>query len=510
MLGETRAAKPVPASAPPPAAPSFLTASELVEQAFTRASGAPLVEGNAVRLLKDGVANYTAWFAAIRAATKTVCFENYIIEDDEVGRELAAALSDRARAGVKVRLVRDWLGSLGGASRRYWRDLAAAGVELRRFNPPRVDSPFGWLSRDHRKTLTVDGEVAFVSGLCVSQRWLGNPAKEIPPWRDTGLELRGPAVAYVERAFADVWAATGSRMPAPALGDPASLPRVGDVPVRVISGVPSRAGLFRMDQLVASAARRTLWLTDAYFVGLGPYVQALRAAAEDGVDVRLLVPSSSDLPLVSALSRSGYRPLLEAGVRVFEWNGSMLHAKTAVADGRWARVGSSNLNIASFVSNYEVDVALEHEGLAREMEAMFTADLENATEIVINPRRHVVPQKPPTIRAARAKVGPRGASGRAIGAVRFAHAVGTVVTRRRALGSAQGRFMAALAGVLLAFAGIAVLWPRVVALPLAALLAYFATALLINAVRLRRRRARPRRERQARGRQARDDAPPAG
>lgn len=158
---------------PSSATPSPPGASALVEQAYTRASGAPLVGGNAVRVLKDGAANYAAWFAAIRVARKMVCFENYIIEDDEVGNELASALIDRARNGVEVRMLHDWLGSLGGATRRYWRVLVAAGVEVRRFNPPRIDSPVGWLSRDHRKTLSVDGEIAFVTGVCVSHRWLG-------------------------------------------------------------------------------------------------------------------------------------------------------------------------------------------------------------------------------------------------------------------------------------------------------------------------------------------------
>lgn len=473
---------------------SLWGASDLVQQAFARASGAPLVEGNAVRLLKDGAANYPAWFAAIRGARRAVYFENYIIEDDDVGQELAAALSDRARAGVHVRLVRDWLGSLGGASHRFWRALADAGVELRRFNPPRIGSPVGWLSRDHRKTLMVDGEIAFVSGLCVSHRWLGDRARGIPPWRDTGVEIRGPAVASVVRAFAEVWAITGPPIPAGELAGLPPQPRVGDVPVRVISGVPIRAGLFRLDNLIASAATRSLWLTDAYFVGFAPYVQALRAAAQDAVDVRLLVPSSSDLALVSAFSRAGYRPLLESGVRVFEWNGSMLHAKTAVADGRWARVGSSNLNVASFISNYEIDVAVEHAGIAHEMESMFLADLENATEIVVNPRRRLVPCAAGTARAERVKAGARGASGRAVGAIRFAQALGTVVTRRRGLGFAQSSLMALVALFFLALAGVAVLWPKAVAMPLAVLFTWLGVPLLVSAVRLRRRRARQQRD----------------
>ena len=480
---------------PSPDASLLLAASELVEQAYTRASGAPRVEGNSVRILKDGAANFAAWFAAIRAARKTVLFENYIIEDDEVGRELAEALIDRARCGVKVRMLHDWLGSLAGATRRYWRVLVAAGVEVRRFNTPRIDSPVGWLSRDHRKTVAVDGEVAFVTGVCVSRRWLGDPARGVLPWRDTGIEIRGPAVSYVERAFADVWAAAGGTIPQEELSEPTTLPRAGDVPLRVVADVPSKARLFRLDQLIASAARRTLWLTDAYFVGFAPYVQALCSAAQDAVDVRLLVPSTSDIMLIAAFSRAGYRPLLEAGVRIFEWNGSMLHAKTAVADGRWARVGSSNLNPASFISNYEIDVAMEHVGLAREMEVMFLADLENATEIVIDLKRRVVPEGNAPSRPGRGKPAFRGASGRAIGAVRFAHAVvDTVVGRRRSLGFAKSRLMAICAGALLVSAAIAVLWPRVVALPLAVVMGWAGATLMVRAIRIWRQRAKQQRE----------------
>jgi len=193
---------------------------------------------------------------------------------------------------------------------------------------------------------------------------------------------------------------------------------------------------------------------------------------------------------VAALSRAGYRPLIEAGVRVFEWNGSMLHAKTAVADGRWARVGSSNLNLASFISNYEIDVAIEHDGLAREMEAMYLADLENATEIVVDPKRRVVPERTPAESSEESTVGPRGASGRAVGAVRFAHAVGNVIIRSRLVGFAQSSLMVVFGALLLALTAVSVLWPRVVASPLAVLAAWLGVALVVNGVRLRRRRRR--------------------
>src|SRR6478736_6809356 len=361
---------------------------DLADQMFSRASGAGLREGNAIRLLRNAAENYPAWLDAIRGATQTIHVEMYIIHEDEQGRMFADALIAQAKAGVRVRVIYDWVGGFRNTSRSFWRRLREGGVDVRCYNPPHFDSPIGWLSRDHRKVIVVDRTVAFVTGLCIGQAWTGDPARHRDPWRDTGVEVRGPAIADVEDGFADSWAATGDPLPPediapvkPALANPG-------VALRIVATVPSTAGLFRVDQLVAGLARRTLWLADAYYAGTTPYVQALRAAAEDGVDVRLLVPGSSDVPIVSPLSRAGYRPLLEAGIREFEWNGSMMHAKTAVADGRWARVGSTNLNLASWIGNCELDIAIEDETFARCMEAQYESDLANATEIVLKlPRR---------------------------------------------------------------------------------------------------------------------------
>jgi cardiolipin synthase len=235
-------------------------------------------------------------------------------------------------------------------------------------------------------------------------------------------------------------------------------------------------------------ARRTLWLTDAYFVGVAPYVQALRAAALDGVDVRLLVPGASDIPVISPLSRSGYRPLLEAGIRVFEWNGPMLHSKTAVADCRWARVGSSNLNIASWMSNYELDVAVEDEGFAMEMQDMYEHDLDCATEIVLSERNRVLPAtwRPPR------RGGLRGgsASRAAAGALRIGNTVGAAITNRRVLGPAEAGLMAGTGLALLVLAAAVIAWPLIIALPLAALGVWMALSFLVRATELRAERRR--------------------
>ena len=442
-----------------------------------------------MRLLRDAGENFPAWLEAIAGARESVLFEAYIVADDRIGRAFAELLAERARAGVRVRVLHDWLGGLGEAPRSFWRRLAEAGVEVRTFNPPRLDSPLGWVARDHRKSIVVDGRVGFVTGLCVAERWAGDPARGVEPWRDTGIEVRGPAVADLSRAFAQVWDEAGTPLADDELPDAARIPAAGDVALRVVASEPATSGLYRLDHLVAAMARTSLWITDAYFVGTAAYVQALRAAAHDGVDVRLLVPGESDLGLVKRLSVAGYRPLLEAGIRIFEWNGPMLHAKTAVADGRWARVGSSNLNLSSWLANWELDVAIEHEGFAHEMEAAYEEDLGRATEIVLDARRRVQPVRPVPRKRRPRPPGRRreGSAVAAAGALRIGNAVGAALGGYRVLGPTEARLLGVAAAVLLALGAIGVVWPRVTATPLAILSVWLGISLMARAWRLRRR-----------------------
>jgi cardiolipin synthase A/B len=484
--------------------------SILAEQAFWRAAGARLIPGNSARILKDATENYPAWLEAIESARHTIHFECYIIHEDKQGEVFADALARKARDGVRVRLIYDWMGAFNSTSNGFWRRLRGAGIEARCFNPPRFDSPFGWLGRDHRKMLAIDGRAGFVSGLCVGLMWVGDPRAGIEPWRDTGIEIRGPAVAELERAFAQMWAACGQPLSGEEFFDSVSpVPPAcedGDVALRIVASMPNLAGIYRLDQIIAAAAQETLWLTDAYFAGTTPYVQALSAAARDGVDVRLLVPQASDIPVMRALSRTSYRPLLEAGVRVYEWNGPMIHAKTAVADGHWARIGSTNLNPMSWVNNWELDVVIEDARIGEEMEQMFLEDLENATEMVLTVERRLAPASY-TVRRhdsrhgsyhgphrLRASIGGGSSSRAAAGAIQIGRTVGAAITNRRALGPAEARIMG-LAGLLLvAGSVIAVLWPRVVSLPLAVIGVWVAASAFIRAFHLRRegrREARP-------------------
>jgi cardiolipin synthase len=454
------------------------TLNRLGDQVFSRSAGAHLVHGNAVRLLRDAAQNYPAWLAAIRSARRSVHFENYIVHEDDVGERFAVAFLDKARDGVPVRVIYDWFGSLGNASAAFWRRLREGGVEVRCYNRPRLDQPLGWIGRDHRKCLVVDGGVAFVTGLCVGAMWEGAPAPGPPGWRDTGVEVRGPAVAEVARAFADSWAATGAPLPPDAVA--AESAAAGDLDVRVVASTLGTAGLYRLDTVVASLARRTLWLTDAYFAGTSTYVQALRAASEDAVDVRLLVPGpGSDVPVMRAVSRAGYRALLEAGIRVFEWNGSMLHAKTAVADARWARVGSTNLNLASWMGNRELDVVVENGGFGRQREAMFLDDLGNSTEIVLHRWARVRPAE--NVPRPRLPGAGGSATRAAAGALRVGNALGSVLAARRVHGPAE-RWLMAQGGLLLAvLATGGFLWPRLLAWPLAGFGLWLGLALLVRA-----------------------------
>ncbi len=456
---------------------------ELAHQAFSRAAGASLIEGNSVRLLKNGEENYPAWIAAIRGAKHHVHFENYIVHDDEVGRLFADALIAKATEGVTVRLVYDWLGCLGKASRGFWKRLRAGGVEVRCFNRPRWHSPLGWLSRDHRKTVSVDGVVGFVSGLCVGRAWVGAPEKKIEPWRDTGVEVRGPCVAAIEQAFAATWATLGDPIFEPAsLGEVVRV-RAGSAALRVVATLPATAGLLRVDELVAALAKSRLWLTDAYFAGTTGYIESLCAAAKDGVDVRLLVPNATDIPLLKSLSRAGYRPLLNAGVRIFEWNGPMIHAKTSVADSRWARVGSTNLNIASWFGNCELDVVVEDAHFARQMEESYLQDLANATELVLDTRNKVQVPNEPLRRPRRARGG--GSTGRAAaGAIRIGNAVGASFTNRRVPESSEARLTLTGGVVLLVLAIVFAFFPRLLAYPIVCTFAWIAVGLLYKGYRL--------------------------
>ena len=455
------------------------------DQMLRRSAGAPLVGGNRVRILRDARENYPAWEQAIREARSTIHIEMYIIHRDAVGRRFLDLLAERARAGVKVRVIYDWFGCGWSPLLGLFRPLIRAGGEVRVFNPPRLVSALGWTTRNHRKYICVDGRIAFIAGLCVGRMWVGRPEKQQDPWRDTGIEIVGPAVAQAEHGFAESWRWTGATIDPDALPSEADIPAAGAVNLRLIYTEPYTATMLRTDLLVAAMARSRLWIADAYFVAHGPYVAALQRAARDGVDVRLLLPQGSDVGWTVPVSRTLYRALLDSGVRIFEWNGSMMHAKTAVADSQWGRIGSTNLNLNSWVGNWELDVAIEDVLVARTMEDHYEDDLSNATEIISAGGR----------RRRRSTAGPRHrerarrTARRALRTVTgVGHSIGAAVLGTRRLEEWEASPLCVVAAILAGLAALSFWKPSAVAWPVTIFAGWLAFSFLIEAVRLLRRK----------------------
>lgn len=363
--------------------PAADSASQSVASAINRAAGGRPVPGNEVELLIDGPATYAAMLEVIAGATRWIHFENYIIRSDTEGWRFAEALQARARDGIPVRVLYDGVGSMF-TSGKLWRSLRRAGVEVRAFHPLRPLRIVTNFARDHRKLVVADGTRAVLGGLCIGCEWTGDGDK-IHPWRDTAVRIGGPASAVLDQAFARAWAAAGKPLPREEAAGRVAPEGGGEV--RVIAGEPGRERAFRVIELLAAGSVERLWITDAYMVAPPRLFQALRDAARDGVDVRMLVPGSSDLPLIRNLSRIGYRDLLRSGVRIYEWAGPMLHAKSIVADGRWVRIGSSNLNPSSLIGNYELDVLVEDPTLAEAMERQFRLDIGRSREVRRRPVR---------------------------------------------------------------------------------------------------------------------------
>jgi len=473
-----------------------------------RAAGAARVEGNRLSLQFDGPSTFESWIEAIEGAERYIHFENYILRDDRTGRTFRDALIAKAREGVAVRVLYDWMGSWA-TPRRYWKPFVGAGVEVRAFNRPGIRDPFGVFQRDHRKLVCVDGRVAFVGGFCVGNEWAGTD--EEPPWRDTGVEIRGPAAAAAARAFERIWDEIGDPVPDALRTDPRVGAPAGETPVWIIEGQPWRSRVYRASQVVAASARDRLWITDPYFVAPRPVSEAFTAASRDGVDVRILVPAHNNWPWVGSLSRGGYRQLLEAGVRIFEWQGPMIHAKTAVCDGVWSRVGSSNLNASSLLGNWEIDVGVLDEELAAQMEGLFLADLASSQEIVLPGRR---PR--PILDRGRGGGGPdprlpatsldpggtlqerieqwRSSGGssawRIADLVRAGSVFGDAIAGHRVLGREDRTVLGTVAVLVLLLAGVAALFPTFVGWSIAAVAGWFGIVLGFRAANQARRARR--------------------
>jgi cardiolipin synthase len=465
----------------PPMSPTTAHSDGRLNRALARVSAAPLREGNSLTLLRDGPATYEDWLDAIRSAQRWVHIENYIFKSDSIGQRFAAALAERAAAGVRVRVLYDWFGSLD-VPNGFWRKLRRAGVDVRAVNPLWDGAPLDIFQRDHRKLVAVDGVYASIGGVCIADPWLARSPVTGLPYRDTAVRVTGPAVSDLERSFADIWDSEGGQLPADEVPDLAAITPTGDVAARVIAQEPGRMRMLRTLQVVLAGVEHRIWIADAYFLAMPILREALLAAALDGVDVRILLPSTNDVLLVGPLSRYGYRPLLQAGVRIWEYAGLMMHAKTIVADGWWARVGSTNMNVTGLLTNWEIDLVAEDRRFGAAMEAMYEDDLANAREIRLGGRRHSHPRpERPESRAERdaRQHHPRVRTSGSAGLARVSAAIQTAGSdslkrNERTIGATIG---ALLVGISLLSAR----FPRVIAWPLAALGALIGGISLIRA-----------------------------
>jgi len=360
-----------------------------LEQAI---SDSPLVLGNKATLLQDGAATYAAMFAAIAQAKDHINLESYIIEDDATGEEFATQLLAAQARGVQVNLIYDSVGAVNTA-RAYFERLAQAGMAVLEFNPVNPLAARGaWQlnNRDHRKLLIVDGHVVFLGGINISNvyasgsvlRRTGKLQNDSVVWRDTDLQIEGPVVAEFQKLFLQTW----DKQHGPALMPkdyfPAPTPQGNDI-VRAIGSTPDDPYSLIYLTLISAIgnAEKQVHLTNAYFVPDPQLLQALTDAAARGVDVKLILPSQSDSALVFHAGRAHYAGLLKGGVQIFERHGALLHAKTAVIDGVWSTVGSSNLDWRSFLDNDEVNAVILGRDFAAQMQTMFEQDL-NASQRV--------------------------------------------------------------------------------------------------------------------------------
>jgi cardiolipin synthase len=357
-----------------------------------RIAAADVSSGNRVRLLRDGPATFDAMITLIESARATVCLESYIVRSDEVGERFAVALIDAAARGVQVRLLCDWIG-IRGISRNFIPRLRDAKVDVRVFSPIGFRRWLGLVPRDHRKLLVVDDSAGITGGVGLGVEWTTGVQKlRRSRWRDTAVCIEGAAAQNMRNAFETMWRralgterrgahrfvsrrATHSHLD-PATHEPAL--------VGIIEGEPGRLRVARALQLQAVSAEHSIWIASAYFVPSFAEIEALCGAARDNVDVRILVPSRGDHPWIPWMTRRTYRRLLMNGVRIWEWQGEMMHAKTSVVDGRWLRVGSTDFNPLGVSINFELDAVIEDAALGAEAESMFLADLDGSREITLS------------------------------------------------------------------------------------------------------------------------------
>jgi cardiolipin synthase len=362
-----------------------------------QATGEPLIAGNKVGLLFDGPATMRAMMAAARAATSSINLETYIFDQDQIGKEFADLLIEKQRQGVAVNIMVDAVGAISTPAEFFDR-MRAAGIHLLVFNPVNPAKAKGhWdlNNRNHRKLMVVDGRIAFTGGINISSTYANSSLfrrREKPEqvdgnkvgWRDTHVQIEGPAVAPLQWSFISLWVQQeGGELPK-AEYFPALSP-AGDKLIRVLAGNPDdTSDIYKSLVVAISEAKKSIHITSAYFVPDQQIVDALVAAARRGVDVRLVLPGVSDHSMIRYAGQAFYDQLLSGGVHIFELQIAVLHAKTAVIDGAWSTIGSANIDRRSFIHNYELNVVILDPAFGASMESAFNEDLRDSREVLLS------------------------------------------------------------------------------------------------------------------------------
>jgi cardiolipin synthase len=350
----------------------------------------PLTKGNKVTLLADGPATYAAMFKALEQAKDHINLESYIIEDDDTGRKFADLLLQKQAEGVQVNLIYDSVGSMNTPA-AFFQRLRDGGIRVVEFNPLNpLENRGEWklTHRDHRKILLADGKIAIIGGINISAVYSSRPfrRKQHEPapihWRDTDVQIEGPAVAEFQKLFLDTW----RKQKGPQLAERNYFPELkeaGSALVRVVGSTPGETNRIPFIMYVSAVvfAEHSIHLTHSYFIPDDQILQALADAAVRGVDVKVILPGTTDSPWPLYAQRYHYAALLKSGVKLYEHQSSLLHAKTAVIDQVWSTVGSTNLDFLSLLDNDEVNAVVLSREFAVEMEAMFARDLADSRQI---------------------------------------------------------------------------------------------------------------------------------
>ncbi|CAN5301661.1 phospholipase D-like domain-containing protein [soil metagenome] len=341
------------------------------------------IEGNKIELLQNGDAYFPAMLEAIRTAQHTINFAAYIVKSDTIGRQFMDALSERARSGVEVRVLLDGIGSSWSLDNSDVRAMKEAGVRFQYYHPVRAWRVDRTNRRSHRRVLVVDGRVGFTGGAAFSDKWAGN-AQDKDHWRDTHMRLEGPIVGQLQVAFQAHWVKEAKETLSGAHQFP-KLEPAGNLRAQTVESYSFSFAPVPLVQATAfAAATRRIWLANPYVTPTDDQVDLLVKAVQRGVDVRLILPGEhNDQPLTASAGRAAYGRMLEGGVKIYEYQPTMIHLKTLVVDGMFSMFGSSNFDARSSEINEELDVVVYDAEFGRQMEEVFEKDLAQSREYTL-------------------------------------------------------------------------------------------------------------------------------